>query len=163
MTFRAFWPLYLQAHNHPATRAVHYGATVIGVGSALATAISWQPLFLLGIGLAYGLAIGAHTVIERNQSMVRVNPVWGAMADLRMFWLALTGGLQAEIARYGRGDWDDQQEIPERGSRAFRLWQEQPIYRSERQSGGRAQPESRQERSDAQGGPGDRSRSIFTD
>ena len=103
MTFREFWPLYLQAHHHPGTRAVHYAATVIGVGSALAVAITWQPAFLLGIGLAYGLAIGAHTVIERNRSMVRVNPVWGAMADLRMFWMALSGGLQAEIARCARG------------------------------------------------------------
>jgi hypothetical protein len=99
MTFREFWPLYLQAHRQPGTRAVHYGATVIGVGCALAAAIALQPLWLLGIGLAYALAIGAHAAIEKNRSMVRVNPVWGAIADLRMFWLAATGGLHAEIAR----------------------------------------------------------------
>ena len=99
MPFRQFWPLYLQAHSQPATRAVHYAATVIGLGSSLIAAFTLQPLFLLGIGVAYALAIGAHAVIEQNHSMVRVNPIWGAIADLRMFWLAMTGRLQHEIDR----------------------------------------------------------------
>jgi len=99
MTFREFWPLYLQAHSQPATRVVHYGATIIGVGSAAAAAIALQPAFLLGIGIAYALAIGAHSLIEKNRSMIRVNPIWGAVADLRMFWLAATGGLEHEIAK----------------------------------------------------------------
>jgi hypothetical protein len=102
MTFREFWPLYLQAHSHPTTRAVHYGATVIGVGSALATAITFEPVFLLGIALAYAMAIGAHAVVEKNRSMIRVNPAWGAIADLRMFWLAATGGLDREIEKSHR-------------------------------------------------------------
>lgn len=99
MTFREFWPLYLQAHSRPGTRAVHYLATVIGVGSAIAAALAGEPLLLVGIGIAYALAIGAHAWIERNRSMIRVNPVWGAIADLRMFWLAVTGGLEREIER----------------------------------------------------------------
>ena len=99
MTFREFWPLYLQAHSKPATRTMHYGATVVGLGSALIAAVVLQPLFLIGIAVAYGLAIGAHALFEKNRSMIRVNPVWGALADLRMFWLAATGGLQREIAR----------------------------------------------------------------
>jgi hypothetical protein len=31
-----------------------------------------------------------------------VNPLWGAVADLRMFWLALSGGLAREIDRCNR-------------------------------------------------------------
>jgi hypothetical protein len=99
MTFREFWPRYLRAHGNPVTRTAHYGATIIGVGSALVAAITLQPAFLLGIGIAYGFAIASHVFIEKNQSMIRVNPIWGALADLRMFWLALTGGLQHEVAR----------------------------------------------------------------
>jgi hypothetical protein len=99
MTFHEFWPLYLQAHSKPGTRAVHYCATVIGVGSAIVAAATGEPLLLIGIGIAYSVAIGAHLWIEKNQSMIRVNPVWGAMADLRMFWLALTGGLAREIEK----------------------------------------------------------------
>jgi hypothetical protein len=99
MTFHDFWPRYLQAHSHPVTRAVHYVATLVGVGSTLAAAIAWQPAFLSGIGVAYALAIGAHVFVERNRSMIRVNPVWGALADLRMFWLAATGRLPREIEK----------------------------------------------------------------
>lgn len=101
MTFRQFWPLYLKAHSQPKTRAVHYAATVIGFSSALVAALTLQPLYLLGIAVAYALAIGSHAVIEQNHSMIRVNPVWGALADLRMFWMALTGALQNEIDRCG--------------------------------------------------------------
>lgn len=99
MTFREFWPLYLQAHSQPATRAVHYVATLIGVGGAIAAAVTLQPVYLIGIAIAYVVAIGAHALIERNRSMVGVNPVWGAVADLRMFWLAVTGGLGRELER----------------------------------------------------------------
>jgi hypothetical protein len=99
MTFREFWPLYLQAHSQPATRAVHYAATLVGVGGAIAAAVTFDPVYLLGIAAAYGIAIGAHAVIERNRSMIGVNPVWGALADLRMFWLAVTGGLRRELER----------------------------------------------------------------
>ncbi len=99
MTFREFWPLYLQAHSQPGTRAVHYFATIFGLGSAVAAAIAGEVLLLLGIAVAYGLAISAHALIEKNRSMIRVNPLWGAIADLRMFWLALTGGLGREIEK----------------------------------------------------------------
>jgi hypothetical protein len=99
MTFQEFWPLYLQAHSKPGTRAVHYCATVIGAGSAIVAAALGEVFLLAGIGVAYAVAIGAHILIEKNRSMIRVNPVWGAVADLRMFWLALTGGLAREIAK----------------------------------------------------------------
>jgi hypothetical protein len=99
MTFREFWPRYLEAHSHPVNRAIHYAATLVGVGSVIAAAIALQPAFLLGIGVAYAMAIGAHVVVERNRSMIRVNPAWGAIADLRMFWLAATGRLNAELAK----------------------------------------------------------------
>ena len=102
MTFREFWPLYLRAHRKPATRAVHYGATLLGIISTLAAAIVLEPLFLLGIGVAYGCAIGAHAFIEKNESLVRLNPLWGAVADMRMFWLAATGRLASEIDRCNR-------------------------------------------------------------
>jgi hypothetical protein len=99
MTFNEFWPLYLRAHSRPATRAVHYCATIVGVGSSIAAVAALEPLFLVGIAPAYALAVGAHVFIEKNRSLIRVNAVWGAVADLRMFWLAVTGGLQREIAR----------------------------------------------------------------
>jgi hypothetical protein len=99
MKFREFWPYYLRAHSLPGTRAMHYAATVIGATAAVQAIVSRQPLFLIGIALGYAVAIGAHAYIERNAPLIRVNALWGVVADLRMSWLALTGGLGREIAR----------------------------------------------------------------
>lgn len=101
MQFGEFWPRYLRAHSRPATRAVHYGATLLGVASAVAMLVTLDAAFLIGIPVAYAMAIGAHIVLEKNQSLIRVNPFWGAVADLRMFWLALTGRLGQELRRQG--------------------------------------------------------------
>jgi hypothetical protein len=98
MKFREFWPVYLRAHSLPGTRAMHYVATIVGATAAVQALVSRQPLFLLGIGLGYALAIMAHRYIERNQPLIRVNALLGVVADLRMFWLALTGALGREIA-----------------------------------------------------------------
>jgi hypothetical protein len=104
MPFREFWPLYLRAHRRRATRQVHYLATVFGASMAVvAVIVSEAVVFVIGIGGAYGMAVGAHWVFEGNQPLIRVNPLWGAIADLRMCWLALTGGLAAEQRRCGIG------------------------------------------------------------
>jgi hypothetical protein len=97
MTFKKFWPRYLEAHSLPGTRSLHYFATVVGLISVVEAIVSRQPLPLAGIGLGYAIAIGAHRFIELNRPMIRVNAFWGMVADARMCWLALTGGLRAEI------------------------------------------------------------------
>jgi hypothetical protein len=104
MKFREFWPHYLRAHSLPGTRAMHYVATIIGATAAVQAIVSRQPLFLIGIALGYAVAIGAHAYIERNAPLIRVNALWGVAADLRMSWLALTGGLGREIARAESGN-----------------------------------------------------------
>jgi hypothetical protein len=104
MPFSQFWPLYLDAHREPATRAAHYIATFFGAAAtavALALGLGW--IAFAGIGLAVCMAVGAHWLIERNQPLILVNPFYGACADLRMCWLALTGGLATEYARLGLG------------------------------------------------------------
>ena len=99
MTFREFWPYYLRAHRRPRTRAAHYVATIIAF-SAIAAAIYYRaPLIALGaIAVSYAVALASHAFCERNKSLVFVNPAWGALSDLKMCWLALTGGLAAELA-----------------------------------------------------------------
>lgn len=102
ITLRQYWPLYLQAHRRPATRAVHYLATVFGAAMTLSAALTGQLwMVLLGIGGAYAMAIAAHWFLERNQPLILVNPLWGAICDLRMMGLALTGRLGRELATHG--------------------------------------------------------------
>ena len=100
-SFKDFWPLYLQAHRHRGTRIGHYAATTIALG-LVAASIAFQAIWLtaLGIVLGYTVALAAHRLVDGSRSLVTVNPAWGAIADFKMCWLALTGGLAAELARH---------------------------------------------------------------
>ena len=105
-SFKDFWPLYLRAHRHRGTRIGHYAATTIAL-STVAASIALQAIWLtaLGIVLGYAIALAAHRLIDGSKSLVTVNPVWGALADFKMCWLALTGGLPRELAQHvGRPD-----------------------------------------------------------
>jgi len=104
MPYRLFWVAYLDAHRNPATRAMHYLATLAGMAGAV-LAIWFEILWFMagGIGLGVVMAVGSHHLIEHNRPLIRVNPFYGAISDLRMCWLALTGRLRAEYARLGLG------------------------------------------------------------
>lgn len=100
-SFKEFWPLYLRAHQHRGTRIGHYYATAIALSAVIAS-IALQAIWLtaLGIVLGYAIALASHRFGDGSKSLVLVNPVWGAVADFRMCWLALTGGLAAELAQH---------------------------------------------------------------
>lgn len=102
MTFKEFWPLYMRAHRLPGTRGLHYFATAVGIMAAIEAIAARQPLiFVLGIAVCYAIALATHWFVEHNQPLIRVNAFWGAIADLRMCWLALTGQVGSEFARHG--------------------------------------------------------------
>jgi hypothetical protein len=102
ISYSDFWRLYLDAHRRPATRGMHYAATVVGAASALASAVLGEILLApLGLIIAVGMAVGSHRFIEHNRPLIRINPLYGAVCDLRMMWLAMTGGLPREYARLG--------------------------------------------------------------
>lgn len=102
ISYSDFWRLYLDAHRRPATRGMHYAATVVGAASALASAVLGEILLApLGLIIAVGMAVGSHRFIEHNRPLIRINPFYGAVCDLRMMWLAMTGGLPREYARLG--------------------------------------------------------------
>ncbi|WP_119304701.1 DUF962 domain-containing protein [Dongia deserti] len=100
-SFKEFWPLYLRAHQHRRTRIGHYFATAIAL-STVATSFVLQAIWLtiLGIIIGYGIALASHRLGDGSKSLVLVNPVWGALADFKMCWLALTGGLAAQLAQH---------------------------------------------------------------
>jgi hypothetical protein len=100
MPFRDFWRLYLDAHRRTGTRGMHYSATAVGVaGSVASVAVGEFLLAPLGIIVAVAMAVCSHWFIEKNQPLIMVNPFFGAVADLKMCWLAVTGGLAAEYVR----------------------------------------------------------------
>lgn len=101
MSFQEFWPHYLRAHGNRANRAAHYCATALAFGAIAVAAVTGEawiaPFCILA---SYAIALTAHRMFERNRSLVFVNPLWGALADLKMCWLAMTDGLDRELARH---------------------------------------------------------------
>ncbi len=104
MPYSDFWVCYLDAHRNPLTRGMHYLATATGMGGT-ALAIWFELIWFVfgGIGIAVMMAVTSHWWIEHNRPLIRVNPFYGAVSDLRMCWLALTGRLGSEYARLGLG------------------------------------------------------------
>lgn len=102
-TYREFWPVYLQAHAKPSTRAVHYAGSVLALGCLglfLAT-LDWR--WLIAMPLAgYGFAWFAHFFVEHNRPATFGHPFWSLYSDFRMLALAATGRLGPEIARTSR-------------------------------------------------------------
>jgi len=99
-SFGEFWPFYLREHSKPQTRLLHYVGTSIVVAVAIFALLSGRLLWLLVIPLAgYGFAWFAHFRVERNRPATFTYPLWSLAADFKMWWLWLTGGLQAELER----------------------------------------------------------------
>lgn len=96
-----YWRAYLKAHSKPITRAFHYLATVVGASFGVAALVFKNPWLVLGaFATGYPIAIASHFIFQGNKPLVN-RPIWGAISDLRMCYLALTGGLDAEYRRLG--------------------------------------------------------------
>ena len=95
-----YWDAYLKAHSKVGTRAAHYAATCVGLGFGLSGlfTLDWL-LMAIGIVGGYAISLGSHRYIEHNRSLVH-RPFWGAVSDLRMFVLAISGRLPAELSRH---------------------------------------------------------------
>lgn len=98
-SFEEFWPYYLGEHRSAASRALHYVGTVSSLGVLLA-GIFVSPWCLLAIPfVGYVPAWVGHFGIERNQPATFGYPGWSLRGDYKMFWLAITGRLGAELEK----------------------------------------------------------------
>lgn len=99
-SFEEFWPIYLRAHSEPATRALHVGGAVVGMGCAAVFVATGHPGWALaGLVAAYGAAWIGHVLIERNVPATFSHPFWSIRGDLRMVRLAFMGRLGEEVAK----------------------------------------------------------------
>jgi hypothetical protein len=99
-SFAAFWPEYLGAHRHSATRALHFiGSSLAVLCLALFPAtLDWR--FLVATPLVgYGFAFVSHFAIEHNNPKTFEHPLWSLIADYRMLGLWLMGRLTSERVR----------------------------------------------------------------
>jgi hypothetical protein len=100
-SFDAYWLAYLGAHSKPATRALHYFGTVLGlfIGIAASVFVVWWAFPVLG-AIGYGIALASHPFVQKNRPFA-THPLWGLRSDLRMLGLALTGQLEPHLRRAG--------------------------------------------------------------
>lgn len=102
LSFAEFWPYYLAEHSRPATRSVHFLATVCWLGLLLAALLlrRWWLLALIPV-VAYGLAWVSHFFIERNRPATFKYPLFSLLADHKMALYMATGRLGRELNRLG--------------------------------------------------------------
>ena len=107
--YSEFWDLYVQEHSKPATRALHFVGTSLGLVLLLWFVWSgrWYyfPLFLL---VGYAFAWFAHFVVEKNRPATFKYPLWSFVSDFKMMWFMTTGRMGREVDRVSqkvnRGD-----------------------------------------------------------
>lgn len=99
-TFQEFWPFYLSEHSAPANRRLHFAGTTVGLVILILSVTTgrWWGL-LPALVSGYAFAWVGHFFIEKNRPATFTHPLWSFRGDGKMWWLTLTGRLDAEIAR----------------------------------------------------------------
>ena len=98
-SFAEFWPFYLGEHRNPTSRVLHYFGTSCAVLTLLGAIFVNAKLGFLVPVAGYGPAWIGHFLIEKNRPATFKYPGWSIMGDFKMITYALTGKINAELAK----------------------------------------------------------------
>ncbi len=100
-SYGEFWPFYLAQHSKPTTRAFHYAGVIGFMAAVLYAGLTgdWWA-FLATLPILYAFAWFSHFVIEHNRPATFTYPAWSLISDFRMFAVAATGKMAAELEKY---------------------------------------------------------------
>lgn len=99
-TFAEFWPAYVRAHSHAATRWFHTVGTLAGWTIFVAAIVLRRPWgILLALVAPYAFAWFSHFFIEHNKPATFGHPLWSWWGDQKMVALTLAGRMEAEVRR----------------------------------------------------------------
>ncbi len=92
MSFKEFWPFYVDQHKNPMNRLLHVVGTLLGVGLlvfSLGTEMYW--LLALVPVVSYAFAWVGHLYFEKNKPATWQAPLYSLLGDFKMLFLILTG------------------------------------------------------------------------
>lgn len=91
-SFKEFYPYYLNEHQNPTSRRLHFTGTALVILLLLLALITanWWMLWLLPV-VGYGFAWVGHAFFERNKPATFTYPFYSLASDFVLFWDLLTG------------------------------------------------------------------------
>lgn len=95
-----FWDFYVKEHSRPATRALHFVGTSLGL--ILLAWFIWCRLWYyipLCFVVGYAFAWFAHFAIEKNKPATFTYPLWSFISDYKMMWYMITWRMSREVER----------------------------------------------------------------
>jgi|SRR5579884_645584 hypothetical protein len=105
MTFREFWPRYLEAHRDPRTRLFHVAGTLTGTAMVIGAVTLRKPwLAAAGLAAGYGPAWFSHAFFEHNRPETFRAPFSSLAADFVMAYHVLRGTIDQQLNPIPRED-----------------------------------------------------------
>jgi hypothetical protein len=100
-TLAEFWPYYVQEHQKPLTRRLHFvGNSNLFIWLLLALFRRSLKLVIFAVVSSYLIAWVGHFFVERNLPATFRYPVKSAICDMIMYAKMWRGEMDAEVAKY---------------------------------------------------------------